>query len=355
MNIVTDPIDQLISRYGNHNRINLNVANLGVLHTEISDVVNQFERKINGSGFISYRVRDLILEMNPFNEIDSPSYDLIPFYSSTLTLNIVIFGITQNLKRKPVVLIQEGEHIGVSSPSRAFGEVIEYDENFSEDLDKFKQKVSKCDVIIFSKNRYYDGKKENSSLIYKIAKETNEKIFVICDLAQTYGLEPIPFGDFDISYTSSHKWICGPGGFGLFWIKKNLMNIVKLGGDKFGDLSRVGGDDFIGYLSQALSHKMFFSNLEEIKEKYKFYNSLALNIFKKNKLLKYIHSDHPGYTILSTRNLNDAYRTYENILKDGCDIKFIADRHLFRITPMWHHSKDKVAEGFEKIDMISKK
>ncbi len=53
----------------------------------------------------------------------------------------------------------------------------------------------------------------------KIVRESVPGCKIILDVAQSLGLYDIPFGEPDVVLGSTHKWLFGPHGGGLMWMK----------------------------------------------------------------------------------------------------------------------------------------
>lgn len=314
---------------------NLNVSNLGFNKLSITSDI--FGRLIN-EPFEMYRLRDLcikkIIKLLKSKYPNSKNYDVSISYGSTMISNLI--GYSLGLKKKNLKIITTNhEHLG---GFEAFNKNFNcYKVHFDEKYILEAVKKKKPHVVFFSHVSYIDGIKLDICNLYKKIKKIDKNIIIILDIAQSFAINDNPFGYADILFCSLHKYICGPYGYGLVWIRNRYVNIFDtLGGDKAplnGCLGIRGGDNFISLLNIYVSLKIFFKNRNKIPNlKKKLDVFLSKNFYLINNQNNFISC------ITSDKSLK---KFYLKLRTKKISVKFFKDKNIIRITiPFYYLKKD---------------
>lgn len=312
-------------------RINFNVANLGFLPNEFLDNIKKFEKYFQ-TPKASYSLRDFLIP-KVLQEVNilHPSQEFSLYYTngSTFNLNLLLLCLSNYFKRKINILCSTHEHEGVKIPCSKLGNCFFYKNDFEKKIIEIKLKKIQIDIFIISYHSYIDGKKSNINDFKKILKYHYPNCLVIFDLAQSFSAKIIDFKDADICFSSSHKWLCGRNGTGFLWvsdkIKKAYKDLFKFYGSQSvnNDMGVPGGSDFLGVLENYIALKI--RNSKSIG-----FGSLP-KIFMDSKVIP-ISLVNDNFYMISTKKIKDPYSTYLKILKDGLDIKYLAEYDFFRLT-----------------------
>ena len=198
-------------------------------------------------------------------------------------------------------------------------------------------KKKKPNVVFFSHVSYVDGKKLDITYLYKAIKKIDKDIMIILDIAQSFAINDNPFGYADILFCSLHKYICGPYGYGIVWVKKRYVKVFDtLGGDKAphnGCLGIRGGDNFISLLNVYVSLKLFFKNMNKIPKLKK-----TLDIFLSKNFNLINNKNNFISCITSDKSLE---KFYLKLRLKKISVKFFKDKNIIRITiPFYYLKKD---------------
>lgn len=164
--------------------------------------------------------------------ISSKSSEIAITNNTTDGINIIMWGL--NLVLGDEILTTTCEHLGalasLSTLSRQKGVNIRFytpvDNQFDIDL-FFSLVTPKTKVIVISHIFWNSGTKTPIKEICKRAHELN--ILVLVDGAQAVGAIPINIKDLDADFYvfPAHKWLQGPEGIGVLYIKDSLLYIIN--------------------------------------------------------------------------------------------------------------------------------
>ncbi|SFA51714.1 Nucleoside-diphosphate-sugar epimerase [Pedobacter suwonensis] len=157
----------------------------------------------------------------------SPGYRFTVTYSTSQTMNLLALAMLRKLlttKKGPFrVVTSKHEHQGGIGPFEQLSEFIVYylpDEVLvSRGMLEEKLSLLQPDIIFLSHTYYDTGDVVHNNNTLRLLKEAAPDAWLILDVAQSLGIHQIPFGTADLITGSTHKWLFGPYGGGLTWIK----------------------------------------------------------------------------------------------------------------------------------------
>ena len=158
-------------------------------------------------------------------------YEVIITHSTSQTINLLSLALLRSLSKKESapyrIISTEHEHYGGIG---VFRNMPEYDVNFlGEDVlsneELLKEKISQIQphLAFFSHVYYATGCAAPVEKWSSIIKAIMPECKIIIDAAQSLGLYELPLGgNADLVIASTHKWLFGPQGGGLAWIKDDF-------------------------------------------------------------------------------------------------------------------------------------
>jgi len=250
-------------------RINLNPGTLGTTSQGVQRLRGPQSRFQQDDGYplgwyeqarkSHLRIKALGSELWP-----AASYGLTVTYSTTQAVNIIALSLIRFFYKtmlppfKVVTTLHE-HHGGIG----AFENLPEYQVYYLSDeiLGDREQLANKMlelkpALAVFSHVFYATGILPPVQDWMTITKENVPECKIMLDVAQSLGVLQIPFGLADLVIGSTHKWLFGPHGGGLMWIKDDCHSCVESvfwAGDGFAysenkdSLSIPGGQDFMMY------------------------------------------------------------------------------------------------------------
>ncbi len=260
-------------------RINLNPGTLGtpseaVKHARLFTAkANEIEAHPLGMYEYGRKCQEEIQEL--CNELwPSPGYHSMVVHSTSQTLNHLSLSMLRVLHSEGSgpyrIITTEHEHQGGIG---CFENMPEYEVHYlndatREDKDLLKRKIEEIKPhITFFSHVYYDtGSKSPAVEWAKFFKKIAPDCKVIIDVAQSIGILDLPFGDADVLVGSTHKWLFGPHGGGLIWVKNSFKNWIHsmywsghgIAADSdIESLSIPGGQDFMLYPAVLESLKLY--------------------------------------------------------------------------------------------------
>jgi UDP-sulfoquinovose synthase len=162
----------------------------------------------------------------------SPHYRLSVTYSTSQTMNLLALAMLRKLmaeRKGPFrVVTSKHEHQGGIGP---FEQLSEYRVSYLEDnvlntpgVLQEQLYILQPDVVFLSHTYYDTGVVAQSNNTLQTIKDAAPDAWIILDVAQSLGIHKIPFGVADLITGSTHKWLLGPCGGGLTWIKQPLAD-----------------------------------------------------------------------------------------------------------------------------------
>jgi hypothetical protein len=330
---------------------NLNVANLGTINGLIcrSNFINK--DSFTNNAFFSYRLRDrcteeinkLILEEMPQSE----DFQLSITYGSSLISNLLALNFHIFFKKKPLILTSNTEHIGGIGPftdHAVIRRVALKQESILSNIIEHKP-----DIVFLSHFSYDLGLSIDFKFMYDEVSKLKNKPIIIIDCAQSLGCIELPFNAADIIFGSCHKWLCGPKGLGLVWIKnKHVDKISSLGGDK-GDnassFSITGGADFLSFYELLCSLISFFQSERNLKKQIstELKNELA-------SIFQIIPSDHKSMVIVTS--IKDLLPYYLKLLDNGIAVKYFQKGNYFRLSMPYYYRSEDICDVVRRVKTI---
>ncbi len=273
-------------QYFQSERINLNPGTLGTTSAPVKRIrYNQHASK-NMEGFPlgSYEhgrkshgaINDLCAELWP-----SKGYQLTVTHSTSQTINLIALAMLRKLhKISPPpyrIFTTAHEHeggIGCFHHLPEF-EVHYIDDDTLADQAIMAEKLNELQPhLAFFSHVYYDtGYLAPVKDWFNIVHKTVPDCKIILDAAQSLGLYEVPFGAADAIVGSTHKWLFGPHGGGLMWMKASFYKWIEgvfwsghgLAYDpEIAPLSIPGGQDFQMYPAIEEALKLFKKTGQDI-------------------------------------------------------------------------------------------
>jgi UDP-sulfoquinovose synthase len=262
-------------------RVNFNPGTLGtpserVKHARIFTAKSD-EIEAHPLGLYEYgrKCQDEIQELT--KEIwDSPGYYSMVVHGTSQTLNLVALAMLRAFhsegKGPYRIITTEHEHIGGIG---CFENIPEYEVHYLDDKtwhdkEALKKKIDqiKPHIAFFSHVNYDTGSIEPAGDWAKLIKRHAPDCKVFIDAAQSLGVMELPFGEADVLVGSAHKWLFGPHGGGLIWMKDKFKNWIQslywsghglIANADLESLSIPGGQDFMLYPSMLEALRLYKS------------------------------------------------------------------------------------------------
>lgn len=329
-------IDKSVPSY-----FNLNVANLGSTNNFIHRSNFEGNEIFSDNAVFSYRLRDKCIE--EINNLfiskapESKYFSLSISYGSSLISNLIAMSLRISYGKKLSIISSKNEHVGGIDPFINHGVIHKVELDIECILSETKK--IKPDIIFLSHFSYEKGAAIDFKTLKKEISKLSIKPLLIIDCAQSLGCEDLPFESADIIFASSHKWLCGPRGLGLIWIKKDSEHkIYALGGDKGKNSSKLsipGGYDFLAFFELLCSLRVYFINKNKALIKLKNYLEEQLS-----GIFQVIPSDHNSMLLLSHQK--DLLPYYLDLLNSGVSVKFFKNQNYFRLSTPYFYTKDDI-------------
>ncbi len=243
-NNITDEVywDLFREQHFHTDRINLNPGTLGTTSVSVKKSRNNQHPTKDPEGFPlgSYEsgrksladISELCMELWP-----SEGYRLTVTHSTSQTMNLLALSMLRKLHNvsgnKPPykVFTTTHEHEGGIG---CFHHLPEFDIHYIED-DVLADEVAMTNwlmelqpEIAFFSHVYYDtGNLAPVEKWSRLVRKTVPGCKIIIDVAQSLGLYDLPFGDGDAILGSTHKWLFGPHGGGLMWMRIDFQEWIE--------------------------------------------------------------------------------------------------------------------------------
>lgn len=304
--------------YFNIQRINLNPGTLGTASAAVK-AVRQNADALTGAegnplGMYDYGRKHLSEIKTICNELwPSKGYEIVIANGTSQTINLLALSMLRSLnetgRRKYKVITSHHEHPGGIG---VFEHLPEYDVHYIDDdvlndEQQLRQLVSSIqpDVAFISQVYYASGNFSPYDNFCSITKEVAPECKVILDVTQSIGLHELPFGFADVVIGSLHKWVFGPHGSGITWMKREFhqwigglfWNGVGLSTEPhLSKLSLQGGQDFIMYAEVLEALKLYkTAGKENVLER-----SAYLSDIFRNELEKVLGRFDIGHKVLNS-------------------------------------------------------
>lgn len=299
-------------------RINLNPGTLGTVSAPVKNVRHNTYSKycLEGNPVGMYEhgrqkiddIRNICRELWP-----STGYNLMVGNGTSQTMNILALSMLRTLNNEGSgpfkVITSTHEHPGGIG---VFEQLPEYEVHYiSDDVianeRKLKAAIARIKPhVAFISHVYYDtGNMSPQYNFCSVAKKVAPQCKVILDVTQSIGLYDPPFGIADVIVGSLHKWVFGPHGSGLTWIKPEFNNWVGglfwnghgLSSDpQLNNFSLQGGQDFIMYAEVYEALKLYKNTGKDTVLQ----RSAYLSAIFREKLEEVLSANGINYKILNT-------------------------------------------------------
>ncbi len=275
----TDYWEQYRKKYFPSERINLNPGTLGTLSIPVKKARRHAEENGELSAFplgvYENASQKLDEVMHLAEEIwPMPGFDVVVTPSITQIVNLLSINLLRKFYKigEPPyqVVTTRHEHSGGIG---CFHLLSEYHVNYLDDstwnsaelLTTTLQKNNPV-ICLLSHVRYDTGNKIDIERICRNIRKTLPDCIIIIDVAQSLGIHELPHCEADIFVSSAHKWLHGPHGGGLMWIRQScarwlegifwdvLQNATT---DQIGSFKQHGGQDFSMYASMCEALKLY--------------------------------------------------------------------------------------------------
>jgi UDP-sulfoquinovose synthase len=250
-------------------RINLNPGTLGTTSTAVKNVRQNISvtQDLDGNPLGMYEHgRKCLSEIKTLcNEIwPSRGYELVVASGTSQTINLLALSMLRSFNRERKtpyrVVTTKHEHpggIGVFEHLPEY-EVHYIDDEILQDEAELRSVISgiQPDVAFISQVYYASGNFSPYETWCHIIREVTPGCKLILDSTQAVGLYDLPFGTADVVIGSLHKWLFGPHGSGVTWMKQEFREWIKglfwngMGLSNEPDqanLTLQGGQDFVMY------------------------------------------------------------------------------------------------------------
>ena len=213
-------------------RINLNPGTLGTTAASVKRSRNHQHTSKDPEGFPLGSYESGRRSLEDINSLcdelwPSPGYNLTVTHSTSQTMNLLALAMLRKLhqgsKGPYKVFTTTHEHEGGIG---CFHHLPEFEIHYIEDsilADATAMKKAlrelQPDIAFFSHVYYDTGNRTPIEQWHNAVRECVPGCKIILDIAQSLGLYEIPFGHADVILGSTHKWLFGPHGGGLMWMK----------------------------------------------------------------------------------------------------------------------------------------
>jgi UDP-sulfoquinovose synthase len=301
----------------NTERVNLNPGTLGTPSVAVREVRknNAVAKSLDGSPLGMYEFgRNHLSQIKEIcNEIWPQSgYEVAVANGTSQTINLLAFALLRKFSTAsttPVrVITSSHEHVGGIG---VFEQLPEFQVFYLTDVelkDKglLKSALEKIqpDVAFISQVYYATGNVAPHELFFKTIKQYQPDCKLILDVTQAVGLYDMPFGEADILIGSLHKWMFGPHGSGITWLKEEFQqwlgglfwNGVGLSSDvSLSRLTLQGGQDFIMYAEVLEALRLYKSTGKDVILK----RSAQLSDFFKAEIGELLSHNEIGHQFLN--------------------------------------------------------
>ena len=372
-------------QYFDTERINLNPGTLGTTSSVVKNVRcnTALIKPVEGNplGMYDFGRRHLSEIKSICNELwPADGYEMVIANGTSQTINLLALAMLRSFneagKRRYKVITSKHEHpggIGVFEQLPEYG-VHYLDDSVLCDEEKLRAAVKQIqpDVAFISHVCYATGNFSPFEVFCNVTKEAAPACKVVLDVTQSIGLHDIPFGTADVVIGSLHKWMFGPHGSGVTWMKREFQQWIKglfwngLGMSSeqhLNKLSLQGGQDFIMYAEILEALKLYRKVGKDVVKERSGYLS---GVFRQ-KISEAFDKFGLGYKILNTIEqaplLSVAFETYhpfdlyKELNEKGVHCKCIIDYkkggktiHILRFGIPYYETVERMEQAIAVIE-----
>ncbi|RYZ22935.1 MAG: aminotransferase class V-fold PLP-dependent enzyme [Chitinophagaceae bacterium] len=264
-------------RYFQTERINFNPGTLGTTSVPVKDARRKGLQcgEADGNPLGMYErgrrhlaeIKDRCVELWP-----APGYELMVANGTSQTMNLLALSMLRAFNRndKPPyrVLTSVHEHpggIGVFEHLPEFevhylsDEVLGNPRLLAREIKRIRPQLAFLSQVYYASGRFAPVER-----CFDTIRRTEPRCKTILDVTQSIGLYELPFGTPDVLIGSLHKWLFGPHGSGLTWMKPGFLEWINgLFWNGVGlqsgscRLSLQGGHDFLMYAEVLEALKLY--------------------------------------------------------------------------------------------------
>ncbi len=365
-------------------RVNLNPGTLGTASVAVKNVRKDanLTKPVEGNPLGMYELgRKKLAEIRSIaNEIwPSDGYELAVVNGTSQTVNLLALSILRAFKQKGKgklkVLTTKHEHPGGIG---VFEHLPEYEVHYvCDDVlnDERRLRVAVNEIqphISFISHVYYAS--GNFSPYEKWSRVIREELpwcKQVLDVTQSIGLHDIPFGTADVVIGSLHKWVFGPHGSGVLWLKEDFhqwieglfWNGVGITDSHIAKLSLQGGQDFIMYAEILEALKLYKNVGKDVVLKRSGYLSEVFKEKVQDVLAKYnirfkILNTTSNAPLLSVALIDyNPYELYAELNETGVHCKCIIDYkkggesfNILRFGLPYYETVDRLEQAIETFE-----
>jgi UDP-sulfoquinovose synthase len=373
-------------RYFHTSRVNLNPGTLGTASQAVREArlssLTASEVDGNPLGMYENGRKNLLAIKSLCSELwPSSGYELMVGNGTSQTMNLLALALLRafnTTSKAPYrVITSLHEHpggIGVFEQLPEY-EVYYLDDEVLADSDRLRAAVLQIrpHVAFLSQVYYATGNFAPYENLCDVIKEVRPACKVILDVTQAIGLYELPFGKADLLLGSLHKWLFGPHGSGLTWMKESFRKWI---GGLFWNgvglvkepeacrLSLQGGQDFLMYSEILAALRLY----QEVGRDVALERSVRLAAVLRSKLEPLLTRYGLPYTILSAAHaplLSVAFREfnpfdlYSELNENAVHCKCIIDHHepggtlnVLRFGLPYFESVARVEEAVAVLDVV---
>lgn len=373
-------------KYFNTDRINLNPGTLGTISSPVKEVRAKIaaEAEVEGNPLGMYElgrknlqeIKDVCNELWP-----SKGYEMVVANGTSQTINLLALSMLRAFNGQAElpykVITSHHEHpggIGVFEHLPEY-KVFYLEDEVLNDEEKLRKAVEEINpqVAFISQVYYSSGNFSAYNTWCKVTKQVAPHCKVILDVTQSIGLHDLPFGTADVLIGSLHKWMFGPHGSGLTWMKQDFYEWIQglfwngmgLNQPELGKLSLQGGHDFIMYAEILEALKLYKQVGKEVVLKRSAYLSNILKeklsaVFNKHAINIRILNTCDSAPLLSVAfDEYHPFQLYQELNDSGVHCKCIIDYkkgdekiHILRFGLPYYETIERLDEAVGKLDII---
>lgn len=256
-------------------RFNLNPGTLGTASKAVQSVRQQqhVQEQVQGNPLGAYEFgRNYLSEIRTLEKKiwNSEGYEVVVANAASQMTNLLALSLIRThhaTAEAPLrVITSANEHpggIGVFEQLPEFKVYYLRDEVLQNKNQLLDAVIDiKPNIAFLSQVFYATGNFSDTESFCNILSQTTPNCTIILDVTQAIGLYDLPFGKADVLVGSLHKWMFGPQGSGLVWMKPSFMKQIGglywngLGSDEphLQQFNIQGGQDFVifGEVLEAL-------------------------------------------------------------------------------------------------------
>ncbi len=363
-------------------RINLNPGTLGTTSAPVKKI-RSATHSMEASPLAMYeagRIKNDEIHVLCEQLWPAPEYELMVTHAISQTMNLLCLSMLRRFHQQGKgpykVITTLHEHKGGVG---AFHHLPEFEVHYIDDdtlanpeLLKIKVNELQPHVALISHVYYDTGNIAPITNFCNVVRQNALNCKIIIDVAQSLGVYDPPFeADADVIVGSTHKWLYGPHGGGLSWMKHEFHQWLEgLYWNGNGVTNRhhaerlgiQGGHDFMLYAAIAESLALYkLIGKQVVSERSKslataFSNGLDDILSKTNIEYTFLNKDHGSPIISLAFTSYDPYMLYTQLSERGVHVKCIKDHkvgdttyHILRFGMPYYETMERLNSALGEI------